>query len=443
MQRKLQKYLAFILICIILLTFYNWTKKQLPTEEHIDAAGSKNDFTKIHAANPKSDLKNASSKNHDGKPVNLLLNRKKEFNIIPQNIASKRDNEKPKRSSRKRDDVFRTNSDLKIVSPKIQAEKSVRSDRRPNDDTLKTKPDRKTSLSKTERKQVRLTRKEADDILRQSVEMIHQNNFNKPPNETCMKRLPSAIVIGVEKSGTRELVDFLHLHPHIQIYFTEKCYEMPYFSSKYKNGVEWLREEMPCSYSNQITVMKHSAYFHIKAVPERIQKLNESIKLILIVREPISRAYSAYSFFSGKSKHGKSFSDSVIDDENKIKKQQRYVKRSAYDSSMKLWLTYFNLSQILIIESSDFKQNPVSVLENIEQFLGLSPYVTSDMFTYNGEKGFYCISSNLTSTSMACYASNRGRVQETIPQETMSKLIEYFKPRNKRFFNLIGRSFDW
>ena len=121
-------------------------------------------------------------------------------------------------------------------------------DGKPKHEILKTKQDRETSSSKTHRKPVPLSWEEADEILRQSIEMIHQKNFNKPPNETCVKRLPSAIVIGVAKSGTRELVDFVHLHPHIQIYFTEKSYEMPYFSSKYKYGVEWLREQMPCSF---------------------------------------------------------------------------------------------------------------------------------------------------------------------------------------------------
>ena len=53
---------------------------------------------------------------------------------------------------------------------------------------------------------------------------------------------------------------------------------------------------------------------------------------------------------------------------------------------MKLWLKYFNLSQILIIEHNELKHDPVSVLVKVEQFLGLGHYITSDMFAYNAEK---------------------------------------------------------
>ena len=139
---------------------------------------------------------------------------------------------------------------------------------------------------------------QTEQTLRDSIESFHLKNFIKPPNEKCEKRLPTAIVIGVQKSGTRELIDFMHLHPHIQIWH-RRYYEMAYFSSNtmYNRGETWFREQMPCSFSNQMTVMKKAGYFHDKVVPERIQKFNESIKLVLIVREPISRSYSAYTFF--------------------------------------------------------------------------------------------------------------------------------------------------
>ena len=52
----------------------------------------------------------------------------------------------------------------------------------------------------------------------------------------------------------------------------------------------------------------------------------------------------------------------------------------------------------LIIEQNEFKQDPGSVLVKVEQILGLDHYITSDMFAYNAEKGFYCIRSNLTTT---------------------------------------------
>ena len=384
MYKDLQPYLLLFSAIIIVLTVYSLTKNQIVTENHIRFKTRKG-YNNVGPSKGTPAIK-PSSKNHDEEPSGILM--------------------------------------------------------KANQDVI-TKLEKKTRSSRKYKKAVSQSQKLTDEILRQSIEVIHQRNFVKPTNETCVKRLPKAIVIGVQKCGTRELVDFMHLHPHIQIYFGAKNYEMHYFSSQYKNGIEWMRGQMPCSYSNQITVMKDAAYFHTKSVPERIQKFNESIKLILIVREPIARAYSSYSFFSSKSSRGKTFSDIVITERNEVNKQVRHIKNSVYDSSMKLWLKYFNLSQILIIESIEFKLNPVSVLNKIEQFLGIGHYVTSDMFKHNSDKGFYCIKTNLTSTGMACFASNRGRAQETIPLETMAILQKYFKRRNKQFFKLIGHSFDW
>ena len=291
-----------------------------------------------------------------------------------------------------------------------------------------------------------LNRDDTEQILRDSIEMFHSNNFIKPPNEVCEKRPPSAIVIGVQKSGTRELMDFMYLHPHIQIYH-DKIYEMNYFGNnrQYKEGVGWLTEQMPCSFSNQITIMKKAGYFHAMDVPERIQKFNATIKLILMVREPIARYYSAYTFFKAMGRpYEETFDEMVINAlKNTQQKQTRLLNMSIYDESMEYWLEHFYLSQIFIIEHNQFKQDPVSVLVKVEEFLGLGHYITSDMFAYNAVTGFQCIGSNLTTTGMSCYASNRGRPQDPISREIKSKLTDYFKPKNERFFRIIGKSIDW
>ena len=307
----------------------------------------------------------------------------------------------------------------------------------------------KLQLSASTRTQVdpiALSRKETEQILRDSIEIFHASNFNKPPNELCEKRPPSVIVIGVHKSGTRELMDFMHLHPHIQIYY-KNIYEMNYFNRWYNKGIGWLTQQMPCSFSNQITIMKHAGYFHMNGVnvPQRIQKFNSSIKLILIVREPIARSYSAYSFFKAmRGLNTESFDELVTNAmKNKTPQKLYFLKLSIYDESMKFWLKYFNLSQILIIEHNEFKQNPASVLIKVEKFLGLGHYIDSDIFAYNKVTGYMCISSNLTTTGMSCYASNRGRPKGQISTEIKSKLTDYFKPKNERFFRIIGKSFEW
>ena len=232
----------------------------------------------------------------------------------------------------------------------------------------------------------------------------------KPRSESCEKRLPSVILIGVAKSATRELIDFLRLHPHIQIYHGSSSYEMNYFDMQYNESSEWLRDQMLCSYSNQITVMKNAWYFHNRLVPARIKKFNETVKLILLVREQVARAISAYTFGTNLHQDGinvdRIFSTMVKNtslnelskfpflptaDTRKLKLEDKVFKMSIYDEPMALWLKYFNRSQILILESEEFKKKSVSLLSSIETFLGPYHYITAHMFIYNEEKQFYCI----------------------------------------------------
>ena len=196
-----------------------------------------------------------------------------------------------------------------------------------------------------------------------------------------------------------------------------------------------------------MTIIKDSGYFHTTDVdvPGRIRTFNSSIKLTLILREPIARSYSAYTFSKTQGRgYAQRFDELVINAiRNEKQKRPTLLNMSIYDESMERWLKVFNLSHFLILEQNEFKQDPLSILVKVEGFLGLGHYIKPDMFVYNAETGFHCIRSRLTTTGMACYASDRGRHQEPISMEVRSKLTKFFKPKNERFFRMIGKSFDW
>ena len=283
------------------------------------------------------------------------------------------------------------------------------------------------------------TRSQAEQILRDSINNHHLENFVKPQNESCRRRFPTCMVVGVAKSGTREIMDFMRLHPHIEIYLRKKTYENPYFGKYYRKGKEWLKSQMPCSYSNQVTIIKNAWYFHNSYIPERIQKFDKNMKLIVLVREPVSRAISHFSFM----RHGRNRSFEDVLKGNTVNANLPCVYRSVYDKPMKNWLKYFSLEQFLIIDSAELKFNPPAVMAKVEDFLGLEHYITPEMFVLDEKKGYYCIQSNLTENGMACYGSDRGREPIQVKPKTISKLKEYFKPKTERFFSIIGKSFNW
>ena len=280
----------------------------------------------------------------------------------------------------------------------------------------------------------------------EAINRQHQIDFVKPEGEKCVKRFPTAAIIGVDKCGTRELLEFLHLHPLVEIYF-DKSFEMNYFGRSFSEGKNWFLSKMPCSYSNQITIFKESTYFHKEKIPNRIFEFNPNMKLILLVREPVSRTISRYMFdILGKHlEPGTTLEDVVFQNRSVKDKQEEsnnFIWHSTYDDALKQWLRYFNISQIMIIESEELKHKPAEVLMKAEQFLNLPHYIKTETFIWNEEKGYHCLKTNLTESGMICYGKERGKTLIDINPETKARLEEYFRPKNQKFFKLIGRTFD-
>jgi hypothetical protein len=106
--------------------------------------------------------------------------------------------------------------------------------------------------------------------------------------------LPNFLGLGVGKAGTTTLHYILRQHPDVLL-VPEK--EARFFSNdaNYAKGLEWYSEKFS-KYSGQSVIGDITpAYFISPEAHKRIaESLNENIKLILILRHPVTRAYSHY-----------------------------------------------------------------------------------------------------------------------------------------------------
>ena len=81
-------------------------------------------------------------------------------------------------------------------------------------------------------------------------------------------------------SGTLKF--FLEHHPSIvgpkgEVHFFDR-------DENYSRGLKWYQQRLVRAYSEQLVMEGSPAYFHTPGVPERIKKMNESIKMLLILR---------------------------------------------------------------------------------------------------------------------------------------------------------------
>ena len=259
--------------------------------------------------------------------------------------------------------------------------------------------------------------------------------------DNCTKVLPQALIIGVMKCGTETIMTFLAIHPDIAMQL--KLEAVQFFDKNHEKGLEWYRNQMPCSSEGQITIEKSPQYITTPFAPKRVHKMDRDIKLILSIREPIDRAISHYehvAYFS-PGKFPDTFEKTAISPLGGINGGHEALQRSLYSVHLKQWLNYFNLDQIHIVDADNFKLNPTEELNKIEKFLGIRQYFTQNSFYYNKDKGFYCL--NLLGGSAGCMNKGKGREHRKVSRDVIDKLKEFYKPYNEDFFDIIGRRFDW
>ncbi|CAH0554382.1 unnamed protein product [Brassicogethes aeneus] len=261
------------------------------------------------------------------------------------------------------------------------------------------------------------------------------------------RRLPQAIIMGVRKCGTRALLEMLYLHPRVQ----KAAGEVHFFDrdDNYNKGLEWYRMQMPHSYHGQITIEKSPSYFVTPEVPERIRAMNASVKLLLIVREPVTRAISDYTQLRANAATApptlptpppKSFEQLALHPNGSINEAYRPLAISVYHNYLHRWLEVFPREQILIVNGDLLIEDPVLQIQKIERFLGLEPRIGTQNFYFNETKGFYCLRNE---TSDRCLRETKGRKHPRVQAGVVSKLRKYFLEHNQKLYELLGEDLGW
>ena len=300
----------------------------------------------------------------------------------------------------------------------------------------------------------------SEEHLLGAVNKIHNQPRERRNNlGMCTQQLPNVLVLGVWKCGTREIADFFSMHPSIVV--KRNPYEVNYFHQRRMKRLDHdyvdYRRKMPCRHEDQLTLVKNPWYFTSGKFAERIHRFNSSLKMIVLIREPIARLISSVTFkYQGRNldKRYKNVTDyfmkQVFTANGNIRETNVHVRYSRYIDGYRQYAKYFDMKQILFIDAVDFKQKPFTVLQEVERFLGLKHFISASHFVYNPQKDFYCVrdpSSNDGNTKGVCFGERRGRTNSSakidVNPETYQKLREYYQPYNEELFGLIGRKLDW
>ncbi len=256
--------------------------------------------------------------------------------------------------------------------------------------------------------------------------------------------LPDFAVIGAMRGGTTTFYGVLTKHPHIK---RAAAKELHFFDQRerFDRGIEWYRGCFPPPEPKDgrwtITGEATPMYLFDPLVPERMAQAVPDAKLIVLLRNPVDRAYSQYTRWARRDIDTPSFEETVEEELARLSggggllpaqepfsgsdRGPRYYQlaRGIYADQLERWLRFFDEEQMLVLKSEDFYSHTAETLKQVQHFLGL-PYREIDLIPRKASR-------------------KKKATYEPMDPVTRERLEAFFEPHNQRLYELLGRDFGW
>ena len=199
-------------------------------------------------------------------------------------------------------------------------------------------------------------------------------------------------IVGAPKAGTTSLYHYLSEHPQVEM-SSQK--EPDYFSDKaiHEQGMYYAKNRVnTLDKYESLFVQKESvvygeasvSYLFYENVAEDIKKYNPNAKIIIMLRNPIERAFSHYLMDYRLGLISDSF-ENVLAKISKHKNAhlfyQQYIEVSKYSKQIQRYLDFFEKDSILFIDYEDLKINVSKTVDQVYNFLHISTEFAADINT--------------------------------------------------------------
>lgn len=179
--------------------------------------------------------------------------------------------------------------------------------------------------------------------------------------------LPTFLGIGVPRAGTTWLHTLLSGHP--DVYLPTKRKEIRFFDRHFEHGLEWYGSFFcPPEEADRYAAIGEISpqYFYCGECPGRIAAALPEVKLLVMLRHPVDRAYSNYGFVVQRRNYRDTF-------ERFLQTRPNAVEMGFYSTHLAEYLRTFGQDRILALVFERAVKGGAEVRRTLGRFLGVAP----------------------------------------------------------------------
>jgi len=255
---------------------------------------------------------------------------------------------------------------------------------------------------------------------------------------------PTFLIAGGMKCGTTSLHSTLRQHPQI---FMTRPKELHFFDRNYGQGWDWYESHFRPGPSHLAWGESSPAYMYFGFSRRRIAQSLPDVKIVVLLRDPVKRAYSQYWMYREKGlEPAATFDEGLRLERQRLKgsltSQVRYsyMDRGRYIDQIEAFESAIGRDRIHVLLLEDLTGDTESALRPLLGFLGVDPQQASTMSmrhtNYSGH--------------LAARQAQRAEpddeddeaadfVREPMSEEARQLLSEHFRPYNQRLERWTGR----
>jgi len=245
---------------------------------------------------------------------------------------------------------------------------------------------------------------------------------------------PEFLVLGAQRSGTTTLFEWLDGHPAVRM---ARPKEVHYFDVQHFRGPRWYGSHFPRRRPGRLRGEATPYYLYHPCVPARVRAELPEARLVVALRDPAERANSQ---FRHERRWGfeavESFEEALGLEAERLEGQEElllgdplavshghnhgsYVDRGRYARQLERWLEHFPREQLHVLFSEELFEEPVRVLGELADFLGIEPPAEGSLPHANSAPG------------------------ERLSPALRTRILAELEEDDRALEELLGRSLPW